>query len=159
MRPKMMIKNSKAWCFVKQTTRHSLPWSIYCFSMEGKRQRKSRPRRVVGQGMGTAHLFPWHQLNVQCNNSLVCYFPSGRIDFYHLRSVFYLKLFLLQSLKCCFVNLSGWSLTSDIFILIRKIRKAAGRNWWEATPGHRSGPRKLHSCGHRDPGFSKSVGA
>lgn len=156
----MTIKNSKAWCFVKQTTRQSLPWSIYCFSMEGKRQRKrkSRPRGVVGEGMGTAHLFPWHQLNVQCNNSLVCYFPAGRRDLCHLRSVFNLKLFLLQSLKCCFINPSVRSLTSDIFISIRKIRKAAGRNWGEAIPGHRSGPWKLHSCGHRDQGFPKSVG-
>lgn len=156
----MTIKNSKARCFVKQTTRQSLPWSIYCFSMEGKRQRKrkSRPRGVVGEGMGTAHLFPWHQLNVQCNNSLVCYFPAGRTDLCHLRSVFNLKLFLLQSLKCCFINPSVRSLTSDIFISIRKIRKAAGRNWGEAIPGHRSGPWKLHSCGHRDQGFPKSVG-
>lgn len=151
-----MIKNSKAWCFVKQTTRQSLPWSIYCFSMKGKRQRKrkSRPQRVVGEGMGTAHWFPWHQLNVQCNNSLDCYFPSGRIDLCHLKSVFNIELFLLQRLKCCFVKPSGWSLTSDIFVSIRKTRKAAGRNWWEAIPGHRSGPRKLHSCGHR-PRFSK----
>lgn len=153
-----MIENSKAWCCVKQTTRQSLPWSIYCFSMEGKRwrKRKSRPQRVVGEGMGTAHLFPWHQLNVQCNNSLVCYFPSGRIHLSHLRSVFNLKLFLLQS---CFVNPSGRSLTSDTFLSIRKIRKAAGRNWWEAIPGHRGGPRKLHSCGHRDSGFPKSGAA
>lgn len=122
----MMITNSKAWCFVKQTTRQSLPWSIYCFSMEGKRQRKrkSRPWRVVGEGMGTAHWFPWHQLNVQCNNSLDCYFPSGRIDLCHLKSVFNLKLFLLQRLKCYFVNPSGHSLTSDTFISIRKVRKA-----------------------------------
>lgn len=156
----MMIKNSEARCFLKQTTRQSLPWSVYCFSIEGKRQRKrkSRPWRVVGEGMGTAHLFPWHHLNVQCNNSLVCYFPAGRVDLCHLRSIFNFKLFLLQSLKCCFVSPSVQSLSSDTFLSIRKIRKASGGNWGEAIPGHRSGPRKLHSCGHRDQGFPKSVG-
>lgn len=40
------------------------------------------------------------------------------------------------------------------FHINKESKEGTWRNWWEASPGHRSGPSKLHSCGHR-PRFSK----